>query len=53
MRSISLIAPNKNEISCLYQQWKDRAENVFMDHEHGRIILSDEIKGEAILEFIQ
>lgn len=120
MRSIILISPNKNEISCLYQQWKDKAENVFIDHEHlnmmlageriyilyleegannyeeeelshvdisepsfylisysdkgtmkefiqqsvfskesyidndlGRIILSDEIRGEAILEFIQ
>lgn len=42
MRSIILISPNKNEISCLYQQWKDRAENVFMDHEHLNMMLAGE-----------
>lgn len=29
MRSIILILPSRNEISCLYEQWRDKAKNIF------------------------
>ena len=31
MRSVILISPSDNEISCLFKQWEGNAQDMFMD----------------------
>lgn len=42
MRSIILISPSKNEILSLYQQWSDKAQNVFKDYDKLNMVLAGE-----------
>lgn len=42
MRSIILISPSKNEIMRLYQQWNNKAQNVFKDYDKLNMVLAGE-----------
>ncbi len=42
MRSIILISSNENKILSLYQQWSDKAQNVYKDNDKLNMVLSGE-----------
>lgn len=42
MRSVILISPNKNEILCLYQQWRDKAKNIFKAYDRLNMMIDGE-----------
>ncbi len=42
MRSVILISPNKNEILSLYQQWRDKAKNIFRAFDRLNILIDGE-----------
>ena len=42
MRSVILISPSDNEISCLFKQWEGNAQNMFMDGDKLNMVINKE-----------
>lgn len=42
MRSIILISLSRNEISCLYEQWRDKAQNIFKTCDRFNMVIDGE-----------